>query len=191
MPRTSNRLKIITRVVSFNKPMNWLTRMGITALRAWGKMINAMVWNALNPNDHVLLGFDLKKDIELLLCAYNDTSGVTRQFNLNVLDRINRELGGEFDLSKFRHFGTYDVFSGAMESYLVSKEKQTVFVKEISQFFSFEAWEPIHTEYSYKYLESDIQELAADTGFVIEKQLYDSKKYFVDSIWSVQKIDTP
>ena len=76
-----------------------------------------------------------------------------------------------------------------MESYLVSKEKQTVFIKELSQTFSFDAWESIHTEYSYKYLESDIQELADETGFAIEKQLYDSKKYFVDSIWRVQKID--
>ena len=93
-------------------------------------------------------------------------------------------------MKKFLFHSSYDVFTGAMESYLVSKEKQTVVIKEISQSFSFEAWEPIHTEYSYKYLESDIQELATETGFVIEKQLYDSKKYFVDSIWRVQKLNS-
>lgn len=147
------------------------------------------LWNALNNGDFVVIGFDLKKDIDLMLKAYNDAEGVTAKFNLNLLRRINRELGGDFDLNKFQFHSSYDVFTGAMESYLVSKEKQTVFVKEISQSFLFEAWEPIHTEYSYKYLESDIQELAAETGFVIEKQLYDSKKYFVDSIWRVQKID--
>jgi L-histidine N-alpha-methyltransferase len=147
------------------------------------------LWNALNDGDFAVIGFDLKKDINLMLKAYNDAKGVTAEFNLNLLRRINRELGGNFDLKKFHFHSSYDVFSGAVESYLVSKEKQTVFIKEISQSFSFEAWEPIHTEYSYKYLESDIQELAADTGFVIEKQLYDSKKYFVDSIWRVQKID--
>jgi uncharacterized SAM-dependent methyltransferase len=125
-----------------------------------------------------------------MLKAYNDSEGVTAEFNLNLLRRINRELGGNFDINKFRFHSSYDVFTGAMESYMVSKEKQTVFIKEISQSFSFEAWEPIHTEYSYKYLESDIQELAAETGFVIEKQLYDSKKYFVDSIWRVQKIES-
>jgi L-histidine N-alpha-methyltransferase len=147
------------------------------------------LWNALNNGDFVVIGFDLKKDIDLMLKAYNDAEGVTAKFNLNLLRRINRELGGDFDLKKFQFHSSYDVFTGAMESYLVSKEKQTVFIKEISQSFSFEAWEPIHTEYSYKYLESDIQELAAETGFVIEQQIYDSKKYFVDSIWRVQKID--
>jgi L-histidine N-alpha-methyltransferase len=148
------------------------------------------LWNALNNGDFAVIGFDLKKDIDLMLKAYNDAEGITAKFNLNLLRRINRELGGDFDLNKFQFHSSYDVFTGAMESYLVSKVKQTVFVKEISQSFSFEAWEPIHTEYSYKYLESDIQELATETGFVIEKQLYDSKKYFVDSIWRVQKIDT-
>jgi dimethylhistidine N-methyltransferase len=147
------------------------------------------LWNALNDGDFAVIGFDLKKDIDIMLKAYNDAEGVTAEFNLNLLRRINRELGGDFDINKFQFHSSYDVFTGAMESYLVSKEKQTVFIKEISQSFSFEAWEPIHTEYSYKYLESDIQELAAETGFVIEQQLYDSKKYFVDSIWRVQKID--
>lgn len=147
------------------------------------------LWNALDDGDFAVIGFDLKKDIDLMLKAYNDSEGVTAEFNLNLLHRINRELGGNFDLNKFQFHSSYDVFTGAMESYLVSKEKQIVFIKEISQSFSFEAWEPIHTEYSYKYLESDIRSLAAETGFQIQKQLYDSKKYFVDSIWRVEKID--
>jgi L-histidine N-alpha-methyltransferase len=148
------------------------------------------LWNALNDGDIAVIGFDLKKDINMMLKAYNDAEGITAEFNLNLLRRINRELGGDFDLNKFQFHSSYDVFTGAMESYLVSKEKQTVFIKKISQSFSFDAWEPIHTEYSYKYLESDIQELAAETGFKIEKQLYDSKKYFADSIWRVQKMDS-
>jgi len=149
------------------------------------------LWNALNDGDYAVIGFDLKKDINLMLKAYNDSLGVTREFNLNLLRRINRELGGNFDLDKFYFYASYDVFTGAMESYLVSKEKQTVFIKEIGQTFDFDAWEPIHTEYSYKYLESDIEELAAETGFIIETQLYDSKQYFVDSIWRVQKQGMP
>jgi len=148
------------------------------------------LWNGLNDGDFAVIGFDLKKDIDIMLKAYNDTGGITAEFNLNLLRRINRELGGDFDLTKFQFHSSYDVFTGAMESYLVSKEKQTVFIKDLSQTFSFEAWEPIHTEYSYKYLESDIKELADETGFVIEKQLYDSKRYFVDSIWRVEKIDS-
>jgi dimethylhistidine N-methyltransferase len=147
------------------------------------------LWNALNDGDIAVIGFDLKKDIDLMLKAYNDSEGITAEFNLNLLRRINQELGGNFDLNKFQFHSSYDVFTGAMESYLVSREKQIVVVKKISQSFSFEAWEPIHTEYSYKYLETDIRELADETGFKIEKQLYDSKKYFVDSIWRVEKMD--
>ncbi|MCZ6776652.1 MAG: L-histidine N(alpha)-methyltransferase [Ignavibacteria bacterium] len=145
------------------------------------------VWNCLNHDDVVLLGFDLKKDIELLLRAYNDARGVTREFNLNLLHRINRELGGQFDVTKFRHFGTYNVFSGGIESYLVSLEKQSVFIEMIGRSFSFEAWEPIHMEYSYKYLISDIEQLAGETGFEIYEHLYDSRRFFMDSIWRVYK----
>ncbi len=147
------------------------------------------MWNTLNDGDIIVIGFDLKKDIDMMLDAYNDSQGVTAAFNLNVLRRINRELGGNFDLNKFRHYSTFDVFSGAMESYLVSQEKQQVFIKKIGCSFSFEAWEPIHTEYSYKYLISDIEELAEGTGYEIIKQLYDSQKFFVDSIWHVKKHD--
>jgi uncharacterized SAM-dependent methyltransferase len=123
----------------------------------------------------------------MFLSAYNDSSGVTSAFNLNVLERINRELQGEFDISKFRHFGTYDVFSGAMESYLVSLAKQEVFIGTIGRSFTFKEWEPIHTEYSYKYLMSDIETLCAETGFKMKENLFDSKRYFVDSIWEVNK----
>jgi hypothetical protein len=68
-------------------------------------------------------------------------------------------------------------------------EQQEVFIEKIGQSFVFDSWEPIHTEYSYKYLESDIEELAGRTGFFIKKQLYDSKSYFVDSVWIVNKQD--
>lgn len=145
------------------------------------------LWNGLNDGDHVLIGFDLRKDIELLLSAYNDKEGVTSEFNLNLLTRINRELGGHFDVERFRHFGTYNVFSGAMESYLVGMEEQEVTIDEIGRSFTFQPWEPIHTEYSYKYLESDIDLLASATGFCVEEHLYDSRRFFVDSLWRVQK----
>lgn len=145
------------------------------------------LWEALNPDDRVLIGFDLKKDIDLLLDAYNDSKGVTAAFNLNLLARINNELGGEFDIGNFRHFATYDVYSGAMESYIVSMEKQTVAVRGLRTSFEFDAWEPIHTEYSYKYLQSDIEGLAAATGFEIVSQFHDSKRWFTDSLWRVVK----
>ncbi len=157
---------------------------------AQAKVFIRTLWNTLNNNDLVLIGFDLKKDIDLMLKAYNDSQGVTSEFNLNLLERINNQLGGNFDISKFRHYATYDVFTGAMESYLVSLEAQTVFIEELSETFDFKPWEPIHTEYSYKYLVSDIEKLARDTGYTIEKHLFDSKKYFMDSIWRVQKTES-
>lgn len=145
------------------------------------------LWNCLNHGDHVLIGFDLKKDIEMLLHAYNDSQGVTAEFNLNLLKRINRELGGHFDVSRFRHFGTYDVFSGGMESYLVSLERQTVYIDMIGRSFSFLPWEPIHTEYSYKYLVPEIERLAGETGFSVSGHYFDSRRYFADSMWQVEK----
>ena len=145
------------------------------------------LWGSLHENDRVLIGFDLKKDIELLLAAYDDSRGVTSAFNLNLLRRMNRELGADFDVDAFRHFGTYDVFSGAMESYLVSLEAQVVRVAALQQSFAFDAWEPVHTEYSYKYLRSDVEALADDTGFVCETRFEDARGWFLDALWRVEK----
>lgn len=143
------------------------------------------LWSALAPGDYALVGFDLKKDIELLLAAYNDREGVTAEFNLNLLDRVNRELGANFDRSKFRHFATYNVFTGAMESYLVSLERQRVHVGALRQSFEFRPWEPIHTEYSYKYLDEDITDLAYVAGFDVEALFYDRNRWFCDALWKV------
>ena len=144
-------------------------------------------WKCLNHDDLVLMGFDLKKDIDVLLRAYNDSLGLTSRFNLNLLERINRELGGCFDVEKFRHFGTYDVSSSSMESYLVSQERQSVFIEQIGRSFDFEAWEAIHTEHSCKYSLSDVEWLASQSGFKIREHLFDSCRFFADSIWSVDK----
>ncbi len=144
------------------------------------------IWSGLTKGDHVLIGFDLKKDIEVLLAAYNDPHGVTAKFNLNLLSRINSELGADFDIDKWRHYGTYNVFTGAMESYLVSLEDQTVDVEALRTSFSFLAWEPIHTEYSYKYLPQDIDGLADVCGFRIVERMLDPKGWFCDALWEVR-----
>ncbi|MFP4544065.1 MAG: L-histidine N(alpha)-methyltransferase [Candidatus Kapaibacterium sp.] len=155
--------------------------------KAQSRVFLRNLWNALNDGDMLMIGFDLKKDLNKMLAAYNDSSGVTARFNLNLLRRINRELGGDFDLDKYRFYSSYDVFSGAMESYLVSQQEQEVFISEIGQRFQFRAWEPIHMEYSYKYLISDIERLAELTGFEIVRHLFDSGQDFVDSVWKVRK----
>ena len=145
------------------------------------------LWNALKGGDYVLIGFDLKKDIQQLTRAYNDSQGITAEFNLNLLRRINRELGGNFDLKQFKYYSAYNVYSGAVESFLISQKQQTVCIETLNESFSFEAWEPLHTEFSHKYLESDIVEMAAETGYEIVQQYYDSRRYFADSLWQVRK----
>ncbi|MEL6347644.1 MAG: L-histidine N(alpha)-methyltransferase [Myxococcota bacterium] len=145
------------------------------------------IWTGLREGDHTLIGFDLKKDIEVLLAAYNDREGVTRDFNLNLLTRINRELGGNFNRENWRHFGSYNVFNGAMESYLVSLVEQTVYIEDLRTEFHFQAWEPIHTEYSYKYLPEDIESLAQVTGFQICGRYSDPKGWFCDALWHVRR----
>lgn len=148
-------------------------------------------WTSLDPDDYMLIGFDLKKNLDLLIAAYNDSQGVTAEFNLNVLHRINRELGGRFDVNRFRHVGTYDVFSGAMESYLVSLESQEVMIGKVGRSFRFQPWEPIHMEYSYKYLVDDIESLAAKTGFRVVNHFFDSRRFFTLSLWRVEKPGVP
>lgn len=145
------------------------------------------LWQTLHDGDFVLLGFDLRKDIDILLRAYSDSDGITREFNLNLLKRINRELQANFDLSKFRHYPTYNVYSGAMESYLVSVEKQTVYMQALDSYFNFEAIEPIHVEYSHKYHLSQIENFAKNNGFEIVHHFFDNKYYFVDTLWQVKK----
>lgn len=146
------------------------------------------IWNTMHSGEFLFTGFDLKKDIDVLLDAYNDSAGVTKQFNLNILNRINNELGGRFDTDKFQHFGTYNPKRGAMESYLVSLEDQDVYIDALGKEFHFKAFESIHMEYSYKYLVSDIDYLSNETGFKIIETFFDKKKYFADSLWQARKL---
>lgn len=145
------------------------------------------LWHSLNNDDLVLIGFDLKKDLDIMYDAYNDSKGITKEFNFNVLDRINKTLGGDFDRNNYQHQGLYNVQTGAMESYLISQAAHKVQIKELGKSFSFKPWEAIHMEYSYKYLPSDIEYLATNTGFEIVENFTDSKGYFIDSLWRVVK----
>ncbi|UCG69396.1 MAG: L-histidine N(alpha)-methyltransferase [Thermoplasmata archaeon] len=143
--------------------------------------------NALNDGDCLLIGFDLKKEVNVLNKAYNDSKDVTAQFNLNLLRRINRELGGDFKPGNFKYYGSFNERSGAVESYLVSKKDQTVNIKSLNKSFKFKKGESIHTENSFKFTEADIFHLANRAGFEILSNYTDSKGYFVDSLWQVVK----
>ncbi|MBA2709657.1 MAG: L-histidine N(alpha)-methyltransferase [Tatlockia sp.] len=139
----------------------------------------------LHPGDYVLIGFDLVKEIDILLQAYNDSDGITKAFNLNLLRRINNELGANFNLNSFNHYGTYNVFTKAMESYLVSNKDQLVYINAMKRSFHFKAFEAIHVESSQKYSLSDVTRLARNSGFKVVKNFRDSKHYFLDSLWQV------
>jgi len=138
---------------------------------------------ALRPGDHLLVGFDLLKDEEVLRGAYDDPEGVTAAFNLNLLARINRELGADFDLGAFAHRATFDAGRPAMESWLVSRRRQVVTVG--GRRFAFGEGEAIQTEISWKYTEEQLSALAREAGFEERVRFHDERRWFADAVWRV------
>ena len=124
----------------------------------------------------MLVGTDLKKDANVLHAAYNDARGVTAAFNLNLLARINRELGGNFDLKRFSHYAFYNAALGRIEMHLVALGKQTVRIGRHR--FGFQRGESIHTENSYKYAAEEFRALAAQAGFKGKKTWTDREARF-------------
>jgi dimethylhistidine N-methyltransferase len=139
----------------------------------------------MNPNDLLFIGFDLQKDPHVILKAYDDPQGITAAFNLNLLRRINRELGGDFDLDKFVHYALYRPVECAARSFLISREQQTVHIEALGRSFSFEPWEAIFMEISQKYSLPMIEALAAESGFAVKQNFFDSKYYYCDSLWQL------
>ncbi len=137
--------------------------------------------NSLHPGDIALIGFDLKKNPKVILNAYNDTSGVTAAFNLNLLTRINRELNANFDLNHFEHYQNYDPLTGACRSYLVSLKTQEVVID--GQTIDFKEHECIYMEVSQKFSLNDIEQLANASGFEFSRAISDSKGWFMDAVW--------
>ncbi|MDX1684049.1 MAG: L-histidine N(alpha)-methyltransferase [Saprospiraceae bacterium] len=138
--------------------------------------------SSLSQGDKLLLGLDLIKDRSIVLPAYNDDAGVTKEFNLNLLRRINRELGADFDLEKFDHRPHYDEETGIAKSHLISLEDQVVYVAEADRTFEFEEGELILTEVSRKYDDRILSRILAPTDFKIVDKIMDSRAYFADYI---------
>lgn len=143
----------------------------------------SLIRRSMSNQDKLLIGFDLKKDISILNQAYNDSAGLTKQFNLNILSRMNHELGANFNLSTWDHYGAYNPVLGAMESFILPTKPQQVFFEELRRTFDFEAYEPIHLEYSFKYLNSDIDFLSSKVGFSTCALFSDEKKWFANCLW--------
>jgi len=136
----------------------------------------AHVADVVGPQGGLLIGVDLKKDIDVLEAAYNDAAGVTAAFNKNLLRRMNRELDANFDLDRFEHQSVWDEEEGCVDSFLQSREAQTVMVA--GEPVVFEAGETIHTEYSYKYTLDDFAGLVDEVGFSVQEVWTDDRSYF-------------
>lgn len=139
----------------------------------------------LSPNDLLLIGFDLVKNPRTILKAYDDSEGVTAEFNFNLLRRINRELGGNFDCDRFIHYPTYHPVTGEAKSYLISCDRQTVTLANLGVTIEFQPWEAIHMEDSKKYRLSEIEDFCYQCGFEPVHGFLDEKGYFIDALWQV------
>jgi dimethylhistidine N-methyltransferase len=145
----------------------------------------SMIREWMEEGDMLLVGFDLHKDKRVLEAAYNDKKGITARFNLNLLERINNELEGQFDLDKFAHMAFYNEQFHRIEMHLVSKEDQDVYIGgAIGRSFHFEKGETIHTENSYKYDMWQIKDIARASGFTLKELFMDRKKWFCLSLLS-------
>ncbi|SOE19657.1 dimethylhistidine N-methyltransferase [Spirosomataceae bacterium TFI 002] len=135
-----------------------------------------LIKSHMNSNDKLLIGADLKKNPKTILAAYNDKEGITKRFNLNLLSRMNRELGANFDITKFDHYPFYDPSTGICSSYIVSLEKQRVDI--FDRTILFEKNECIHTEVSQKYSLQDLEDISKAAGFGSFTPYLDHKEWY-------------
>ncbi len=135
----------------------------------------------LSLGDLAIIGFDLKKNPKTILAAYSDAVGITKNFNLNLLTRINSELNANFNINNFDHYPVYDPQTGACKSFLVSLIQQEIKIGSIK--ILFEENELIDMEVSQKYALPETDEMALEAGFEPVRYFFDRKKWFVDVVW--------
>jgi L-histidine N-alpha-methyltransferase len=138
---------------------------------------------SMRPGDKLLTGFDLQKNPATIRCAYDDPKGITKKFNINLLHRINRELGGNFKTNQFDFYSHYNPMNGEVRSYLVSLVAQRVHVQRMDKCYEFRQNELIWTELSKKYTLAEIESTAQQNGFQVVEHFLDCKHYFTDSLW--------
>lgn len=171
-------LKVLPLAADFTRPIDLPEQVRDLAARRVGFFPGSTIGNFDHPSavgflrnvaamtgtgGGLLIGVDLKKDEAILVRAYDDRAGVTAAFNLNIIERINRELGGDFDPRAFRHMALYNGEKGRIEMHLVSRKDQTVTIQDRA--FRFRDGETIHTENSYKYHVEEFTALAGQAGF--------------------------
>jgi len=138
---------------------------------------------SLSPGDMAVIGFDLKKNPQTILDAYNDKGGITKNFNLNLLKRINAELDADFNINQFEHYPTYDPETGSCKSYLISLTDQQVHIRSANKSINFQQNEYVFMEISQKFTVQQTKDIAIGTGFIPANYLFDSKTWFTDAIW--------
>jgi len=140
----------------------------------------------LRPGDFFLLGIDLRKNPRTILAAYDDELGITAKFNLNLLARINRELGGNIEISNWGFYPLYNPETGEVRSYLFPKTEQRISIAKLGIERTFTIGEVIHTEVSRKYSKTELAELGKTHGLHQVDILHDSRGYFADVIYQKQ-----
>lgn len=180
-------LDVLPIVADFTRPFALPAHLGRRVVYFSGSTISnfspaesarllAQIAHQIGPGGGLLIGVDLKKDRSVLEPAYDDSEGVTAAFNLNLLERINRELGSDFDLDQFRHRALWNEGEGRIEMYLVSQRTQTVHLA--GQRFRLREGEAICTEHSYKFTPEELAELAAQAGLAVRKVWTDERGLF-------------
>ncbi len=178
--------EVLERLKGFNKRKKVIMVLGSNignlkhpkAIEFLSKLKDAML-----PDDLLFMGFDQKKNPQTILDAYNDETGITEAFNKNVLTRINRELDGNFQIEKFKHWEVYDPETGTAKSFLVATEAMQVTVEAINLTVNFDEWETIHTEISQKYNDKIVSWLAKESGLKIETSFTDEKGYYKNYVF--------
>jgi L-histidine N-alpha-methyltransferase len=179
-------LRLLRRRRDESKLVAWLgSNVGNFARRDAARFL-ASVRATLSPCDRLLLGADLRKDRKVLEAAYDDAAGVTARFNMNLLVRINRELGGDFALDRFRHRALWNERHGRVEMHLVSQAAQRVRIRALGLTVAFGDGESIFTESSYKYTIDELEHLAGAAGFSTEQRWLDPEGRFSLSLLTPQ-----
>jgi len=178
-------LRLLAQETDRPKLVLWLgSNVGNLGRRAAGEFLGRLA-ASLGARDKLLIGIDLRKSPAILEPAYDDAAGITARFNLHVLERINAELDGDFDLAAFRHVALYEPAQGRIEMHLESRVDQTVRIGKLDRRFALRAGERIHTEDSYKYSLAEIDDLARAAGMRPERRWLDRAERFSLDLFGV------
>lgn len=188
-PQQGTYFKTLEKLADYNKRKKVIVVLGSNIGNLRHKEAIRFLRNiagAMGPDDMLFMGFDQKKHPQKILDAYNDQTGITEAFNKNLLKRLNRELDANFDLDQFMHWETYDPETGTAKSFLVSKTRQEVLLKNIDLKVNFSKWESIHTEISQKYDDGIVEWLAEQASLEITTAFNDLEKCYKNYIFKVR-----